>query len=98
MSRELWFHPDTEAELTEAVDFYTRQGPGLAARFIAEVEHALGQIVQFPEAAAPVHGGLRRKLLPSYPFSLIYRLTDTQIRVLAVAHQKRRPFYWQTRS
>ena len=98
MSRELWFHPDTEAELTEALDFYAQQGPGLDRRFVAEFEHALGQIVRFPEAAAPLHGRLRRKLLPSYPFSLIYRLTDTRIRVLAVAHQKRRPFYWRTRS
>lgn len=98
MSRELWFHPDTEAELTEALDFYAQQGPGLDRRFVAEFEHALEQIVRFPEAAAPLHGRLRRKLLPSYPFSLIYRLTDTQIRVLAVAHQKRRPFYWRTRS
>ena len=98
MSRALWFHPDAEAELTQAVDFYAQQGPGLDARFIAELEYALAQIVRFPEAAGPIHGDLRRKLLSSYPFSLIYRLTDTQIRVLAVAHQKRRPFYWQTRS
>jgi plasmid stabilization system protein ParE len=98
MSLELWFHPDAEAELTDAADFYARQGPGLDTRFIAEVEHALGQIVRFPEAAPPVHGHLSRKVLPGYPFSLIYALTDTQIRVLAVAHQKRRPFYWRGRA
>jgi len=98
MSLELWFHPEAEAELIDAADFYAQQDPGLDARFIAEVERALGQIVRFPEAAPPVRSHLRRKELPGYPFSLIYTLTDTQIRVLAVAHHKRRPLYWQGRS
>jgi len=98
MSRELWFHPDAEAELTDATDSYAQQGPGLDRRFIAEVERALGQIARFPEAASPIRGRLRRKVLPGHPYSLIYALTDTQIRVLAIAHQKRRPFYWRGRS
>jgi len=53
MSLELWFHPDAEAELTDAAHFYAQQDPGLDTRFIAEFERALGQIVRFPEAASP---------------------------------------------
>ena len=41
MNLALWFHPDAEAELTDAADFYALQGPGLEASFIAEVERAL---------------------------------------------------------
>ena len=77
MSLAPWFHPDAEAEISDAADFYALRGPGLDARFIAEVEQALAQIARFPDAAPPVQGRPRRKVLPGYPFSLIYTLTDT---------------------
>ena len=98
MSLALWFHPDAEAELTDAADFYALQGPGLEASFIAEIERALAQIVRFPEAAPPIRGRLRSKVLSGCPFLIVYALTDAQIRVLAVAHEKRRPYYWRGRS
>ncbi len=35
--------------------------------------------------------------LKRFPFHVIYRATGTQIIVLAVAHQRRRPAYWMGR-
>jgi hypothetical protein len=29
--------------------------------------------------------------------SVLYRVRDDHIRILAIAHQKRRPFYWRGR-
>ena len=41
--------------------------------------------------------GCRRYLLPNrYPYTLIYRLTPG-VEVVAVAHLRRRPEYWQHR-
>jgi plasmid stabilization system protein ParE len=41
---------------------------------------------------------LRRFVLPRFPYSLIYRhLGADEVRILAVAHQKRRPRYWTGR-
>jgi len=97
MSRSLWFHPDAETELNDAADYYALQSPGLDQQFIAEIEQALTQIVEFPEAAAPVRDRTRRKVLLGYPYSLMYSVTESAIRVLAVAHHKRRPFYWRGR-
>jgi plasmid stabilization system protein ParE len=66
MSLALWFHPDAEAELSDAADFYALQSPGLDARFVSEVEQALAQIAKFPEAAPPFRDRLRRKVLPGF--------------------------------
>jgi plasmid stabilization system protein ParE len=97
MSLSLWFHPDAETELNDGADYYAVQSPGLDRQFIAEIERSLAQIVAFPEAAAPVRERTRSKVLRGYPYSLMYSVTDSAIRVLAVAHQKRRPFYWDDR-
>ena len=97
MSLPLWFHPDAETELNDAADYYALQSPGLDRHFLAEIELALAQVVAFPEAAATVHDRTRRKVLLGYPYSLMYSVTGAGIRILAVAHHKRRPFYWHGR-
>jgi plasmid stabilization system protein ParE len=97
VTRSLGFHPEAENELNAAADYYARQLPGLDRRFIAAVEQALAQIVAFPEASAPVHTRTRRKVLSGYPYTLMYSLTAAEIRVLAVVHHARRPFYWRGR-
>jgi len=36
--------------------------------------------------------------VPGFPFSIVYRETQDQILILAVAHHYRRPGYWLQRS
>ena len=93
MSRNLRFDAAAERELDEAVDFYDLESPGLGDVFLAE--HALAQVEAFPEAAEPLRGGIRRRLLHTFPYALLYSLRAEEIRILAVAHQRRRPFYWE---
>jgi plasmid stabilization system protein ParE len=97
MSRALRFDAAAGRELNEAVDFYDLESPGLGDVFLAEVEHALTQVETFPEAAEPLRDGVRRRLLHTFPYALLYSLRSDEVRVLAVAHQRRRPFYWEDR-
>ena len=97
MSRSLRFDAAAERELNEAVDFYDLESPGLGDVFLAEVEHALAQVTAFPEAAEPLRDGVRRRLLHTFPYALLYSLRTDEVRILAVAHQRRRPFYWEDR-
>jgi plasmid stabilization system protein ParE len=97
MSRSLRFDAAAERELNEAVDFYDLESPGLGDVFLAEVEHALAQVATFPEAAEPLRDGVRRRLLHTFPYALLYSLRTDAVRILAVAHQRRRPFYWENR-
>jgi plasmid stabilization system protein ParE len=63
-----------------------------------EVERVVTLVAQRPDAGAPMPGGRRRWLLTRFPFAVVYRVTDDSIRVLAVAHHRRRPGYWQARA
>lgn len=91
------FHPDTDAEVTEAVQFYEARSPGLGWALIEEVQRSLAQIVATPDAYQQIGRRVRRKPLWRFPYNLIYAIYPDRIRIVAFAHQKRRPFYWRKR-
>jgi plasmid stabilization system protein ParE len=97
MNRRISMHEAAEAELNEAADFYDMESPGLGTVFIDEIQRVIENVTMFPEASQLLVGRIRRKLLPAFPYSLIYSVHSSEIRILAVAHQKRRPFYWRRR-
>lgn len=91
------FHELAEQELFDAASYYEAHRPGLGRAFIDEVEDAVAQICDHPEAAPVVRGTVRRKLVRRFPYSLMYSEVSGGIRILAVANQKRRPMYWYGR-
>jgi len=90
-------HEAAEAEIQEAADFYDIESLGLSAEFADEIEHAVEHISLYPHAAPVARSSLRAKALLKFPYSLVYFVGEIEITLLAVAHQKRRPFYWTSR-
>lgn len=97
MSRTVSFHKDAEDELNDAADFYDLESPGLGMSFLDDIQKAIEDIALFPEAGPLAKGRVRRRVLRKFPYTVIYSIRETEIRILAVAHQKRRPFYWHER-
>lgn len=91
------FHPRAVSELTEAVEFYEGRSSGLGRTLLEEVERALELVAAAPEAHALVGKRTRRMPLWRFPYNLIYAVYSDRIRIVALAHQKRRPSYWQSR-
>ncbi|MEW6350632.1 MAG: type II toxin-antitoxin system RelE/ParE family toxin [Thermodesulfobacteriota bacterium] len=90
-------HEAAETEINEAADFYDLRNPGLGTTFIEEVRLAIERIAEFPEAASHVRGRVRKNPMRGFPYSLVYAVRPDEIRILAVAHHSRRPFYWRGR-
>jgi toxin ParE1/3/4 len=97
MKRLFSIHENAEIEINEAADFYDLENPGLGSIFIDEIQRSIENIAQFSEAAPVIRGRVRKKPLVKFPYSLIYSIRSDEFRLLAVAHQKRRPFYWRGR-
>ena len=97
MSRSVFVHEAAEAEINEAADFYDIESPGLGSAFVDEIDRAIQHVSEFPSAAPATGVHVRKKALVRFPYSLLYSVTGDEIRVLAIAHQKRRPFYWRGR-
>lgn len=91
------FHEEAAAEVNEAAQYYEERAFGLGLSFLAELEEVVEQIVANPEACQLIGHGVRRKLLRRFPYSLLYVVEPESIRVMAVAHHKRRPRYWRYR-
>ena len=72
--------------------------PGLGDRFIAEVEQIVEVLCDQPNIGQSVGEELRRIILARFPYSLIYSIESERIWVIAVAHHRRRPGYWQERT
>lgn len=86
---------EAQADADAAVDWYIGEGALIAVEdFTDELDRALDLLNQF--AALGESGAHNTRSLPlhDFPYSLIYRLQDNTVRVIAVAHHSRRPGYW----
>jgi len=94
--------PAATQEADEAADWYESRQPGLAARFLAELDDVLAQIQHHPSAFPRVREvqaflGVRRASMPLFSYTLVFLELKEDIRVIAVAHVRRRPGYWLDR-
>lgn len=92
------FHELAEFELNDAQAFFESKTAGLGARFLTAVEKALAQIERHPQASPIIRHDVRRKLVWKFPYSIMFTIKPDHIRILAIANQKRRPFYWRGRT
>jgi plasmid stabilization system protein ParE len=91
------FHPATRQEIRRACSWYREQSLTAEDGFLAELRHAVEQASIAPDQWPLFKAGARRYVFNRYPYSLIYRVIGGVVRVLAVAHDKRREGYWVRR-
>ena len=92
-------HRGAEQDLTDAFRFYKREaGTGVAKRFLVEFERVISLLQELPEIGTPTNEHRRSYPLSGFPYSVIYRHVNADIRVLVVRHQSRNPDYGDPRS
>lgn len=99
---EIEFHPDAVSEIREAARYYQTQQVDLGKRFLSTVEESLTRISNFPEAfpvvANDVGNNVRQCKVARFPYAIVYRVQVNYIQVIALAHSRRNPLYWSSRS
>ena len=90
-------HPEARAELIEARNWYYERSPLSSVAFAHAVDQAVFRIRTAPNTYPAADHGTRKLVLQRFPFNIFYRLSETEILIVAVAHQKRRPGYWSSR-
>jgi len=83
--------------MNHAADEYDDARPGLGDEFLTTVETAFNGIVQAPHRWPRIDARHQRYVLRRFPFSLIYRVNDAEVVLVAVTHHKRQPNYWSRR-
>ena len=89
--------PLAEEEIKEAFLWYFERSPVAADAFRAEVFAAIDGLAGDPTAWPVDPEGVRYFILRRFPYTIHYEVAASMVTVLAVAHQRRRPGYWQER-
>jgi len=88
---------EAEVELWEAVAYYEEQSAGLGLDFEAEIEKTIQTIRHFPECCSLREDDTRRCLTHRFPYLIVYTYRKDHVWIVAFAHCKRKPGYWQNR-
>ena len=87
-------HPGAERDVADTLDFYSeRAGYSVAERFLEEFERVAKLLVEHPDLGKPTTRGRRAFPLKFFPYSVVYRNLESNIRILIVRHQHRKPGY-----
>lgn len=102
MSPRVRFEDEADAEYRHAGRWYEGRRAGLGLEFFDAVDAAIGQIVDLPRSGSrvprvPAELPVRQIAVKRFPYHVIYLETQNDIRILAVAHDRRKPGYWKSR-
>jgi len=103
MSKPVRSDADAKAELASAVKWYDEQRLGLGEKFLNSVRDCVERIGRSPGTfpltpRQPEELGIRSARVARFPYSVVFIELTAEIRVLAFAHERRRPFYWRGRA
>lgn len=91
-------HREASTELIAAALFYEQQVTGLGADFLRRYDELVVAICRRPRQWREVKHGIRKARMMRFPYAVYFELQAEHIQIYAVAHQRRRPFYWLARS
>lgn len=91
------FDPRAVREARAARRRYAHVSAALATAFLAALDDATARVGATPQAWSPHVHGTRVYRLRRFPYHLVYVEQPTEILVIAVAHNRRRPGYWRRR-
>ena len=102
MNPRVQFEAEADAEYRQAGRWYEERCIGLGTEFFDEVDAAIHRILDFPRIGTEVPRvsrdlPVRRHAVKRFPYSVVYLETLDVFRVLAVAHDRRKPGYWKHR-
>ncbi len=92
-------HPAAEQELNEVTDYYATIDSDLADAFVDCFESYKARMTEYPLHFSSGRGVVRRaNLTPQFSeYYLPFMIWQDRVVILAVAHAKRRPYYWRNR-
>jgi toxin ParE1/3/4 len=94
--RKLVRRPAAQRDLAEAVRYLRKEsGAAVSHRFLDEVNATFTRLRSFPNLGTPWPTtrrelvGLRRRLIPHFPYSVFYLSSDEVIELVRVLHNSR---------
>ena len=102
MSPRVRFEDEADVEYRFAGRYYEERREHLGIEFFDAVDATINRIIELPRAGTlvprmPADLPIRRRAVTRFPYHVVYLATDTEIRIVAIAHDRRKPDYWKDR-
>lgn len=91
------FVSSAEEEFADAGAFYESERLGLGDEFFETIRAAVNLLEEIPETGSPIDSSFRSVVIRRFPYRIVYKIADSEIIIIAVAHQSRHPEYWRDR-
>jgi len=95
--RKIRFLSPAEIEMLDAAAYYETRVPELGTDFLSTIEIAVLDLSDDPGKWPMIGKEIHRRILPRFPYSILYKIDPEEIIIVAIMHQKRRPNYWTNR-
>ena len=83
--------------MLKEVAYCSKGRTGAGVRFQAAIEAAVLRASHHPLGGAPSFKETRSVLVKGFPFSVVYRPSERELLVVAIAPHRKRPQYWSAR-
>ena len=102
MNPRVQFEDEADVEYRLAGRWYEARREHLGFEFFDAVDETIDRILDLPRTGSPVPRmpadlPVRTMAVTRFPYHVIYLEVNDRIRILAVAHDRRKPGYWKTR-
>lgn len=98
MAFKILFKPIALIDVDEAIAWYEKELKGLGYRFFSRLTESLEQLKTKPESYQIIYPPVRRILLKSFPYKILYLIQEPHaIVILGVIHTKRSNRYIKKR-
>jgi plasmid stabilization system protein ParE len=97
VSLPLAYGPEVKQDLASGFSWYETEQEGLGYEFVDEVLACLDRIRLFPKASTEIRPGVRRTTLHRFPYNIVYKVSESEITIIAVIHGSRHPSRWKKR-
>ena len=91
---EVIYSKGAREDIKESASFYENEVEGLGKAFLETIQLAIESVRTFPYAAQNIRKPYRQFIVKRFPFGIMYRVEKKYIFITAVAHLKRKPYYW----
>ena len=98
MKYPLRFRPEIPDDIAEACRWYESRSAGLGERFVRELNATVSRIALAPEAYGKGERDVRSARMHRFPYVVHFRVSGTEVVILAVMYGGRDSAVWRDRT
>ena len=95
MSHSIVLRPRAEKAIDRAGGWYEDRNPRAARAFLDAIEVVLEKVAENPYQFPLIRRNLHRAFVSGFPYSLLFRLTESDVLVTNCVHFRRHPRHWR---